>query len=108
MQGVFCNTILIDVETENSVMHLKEAFYLFSNYCTSIQFPSPEWDTVTSAAKELIDGLLDRNQEGRITAETALNCAWVKVCLRGCGLGVVERCGFGEVKNDQRKVCCEE
>ena len=58
-----------------------------------IQFPSPEWDTVTSAAKELIDGLLDRNQESRLTAEAALNCAWIKVRTGGCGLrrSVVER-----------------
>ena len=58
-----------------------------------IQFPSPEWDTVTSAAKELIDGLLDRNQESRLTADAALNCAWIKVRTGGCGLrrSVVER-----------------
>lgn len=44
-----------------------------------MQYPSPEWDSVTTAAKELIDGLLDRNQDTRLTAETALNSVWIMV-----------------------------
>lgn len=40
-------------------------------------FPSPEWDTVSNEAKELISQMLTVNQGKRITAVQALNHPWV-------------------------------
>ena len=43
------------------------------------QYPSPEWDSVTTAAKELIDKMLTLDQNKRITAEEALKHPWINV-----------------------------
>ncbi|XP_039273131.1 calcium/calmodulin-dependent protein kinase type II delta chain-like isoform X7 [Styela clava] len=40
-------------------------------------FPSPEWDTVTKEAKDLINKLLTVNQNSRITAPEALKHPWI-------------------------------
>eukprot|EP00050_Salpingoeca_kvevrii_P002061 m.186408 g.186408 ORF g.186408 m.186408 type:complete len:463 (-) comp10528_c0_seq1:202-1590(-) len=40
-------------------------------------FPSPEWDTVTPEAKELIRRMLDLNPKTRITVEEALQHPWI-------------------------------
>jgi serine/threonine protein kinase len=40
-------------------------------------YPSPEWDTVTSEAKSLIDSMLTLNPKKRITAEQALKVPWI-------------------------------
>lgn len=42
------------------------------------EYPSPEWDSVTTAAKELIDKMLTLDQNKRITAEEALKHPWIK------------------------------
>lgn len=44
------------------------------------QFPSPEWDTVTPEAKNLINQMLTINPAKRITAEQALKHPWI--CVR--------------------------
>uniref|UniRef100_F1KXA6 Calcium/calmodulin-dependent protein kinase type II n=1 Tax=Ascaris suum TaxID=6253 RepID=F1KXA6_ASCSU len=40
-------------------------------------YPSPEWDTVTPEAKNLIDSMLTVNPKKRITAEQALKVPWI-------------------------------
>lgn len=50
------------------------SFFLF-------QFPSPEWDTVTPEAKNLINQMLTINPAKRITADQALKHPWVCVSV---------------------------
>lgn len=45
------------------------------------QFPSPEWDTVTPEAKDLINKMLTINPSKRITAAEALKHPWISVRL---------------------------
>lgn len=47
----------------------------------SLQFPSPEWDTVTPEAKNLINQMLTINPAKRITAQEALKHPWVCVSV---------------------------
>jgi len=42
------------------------------------EYPSPEWDSVTKAAKELIDRMMCMDQNKRITAEEALKHPWIQ------------------------------
>lgn len=44
------------------------------------QFPSPEWDSVTEEAKDLINKMLTVDQSKRITAADALKHPWIVVC----------------------------
>ena len=44
------------------------------------QYPSPEWDTVTTEAKRLIDSMLNINPSRRISAVDALKHPWICVC----------------------------
>lgn len=48
--------------------------------CLCRQFPSPEWDTVTPEAKDLINKMLTINPSKRITAAEALKHPWI--CVR--------------------------
>ena len=48
---------------------------------TSLQYPSPEWDTVTPEAKNLINSMLTVNPAKRITAAEALKHPWICVSL---------------------------
>lgn len=41
------------------------------------EFPSPEWDSVTSAAKDLIRKMLDPQPDKRLTAEGVLQHPWI-------------------------------
>lgn len=50
-------------------------------FCWSLQFPSPEWDTVTPEAKNLINQMLTINPAKRITAQEALKHPWVCVSV---------------------------
>lgn len=50
-------------------------------HCVPLQFPSPEWDTVTPEAKNLINQMLTINPAKRITAHEALKHPWV--CVSG-------------------------
>lgn len=45
------------------------------------QYPSPEWDTVTPEAKNLINQMLTVNPGKRITASDALKHPWI--CVSG-------------------------
>ena len=47
--------------------------------CLCVQYPSPEWDSVTPEAKKLIDKMLTLDQNKRITAEKALEHPWIQV-----------------------------
>lgn len=44
-----------------------------------LKFPSPEWDTVTPEAKDLINKMLTINPAKRITASEALKHPWICV-----------------------------
>ncbi|XP_074855879.1 calcium/calmodulin-dependent protein kinase type II subunit gamma isoform X7 [Carettochelys insculpta] len=52
-------------------------------------FPSPEWDTVTPEAKNLINQMLTINPAKRITADQALKHPWV--CQRSTVASVMHR-----------------
>nr|XP_015800149.2 calcium/calmodulin-dependent protein kinase type II subunit gamma isoform X29 [Nothobranchius furzeri] len=52
-------------------------------------FPSPEWDTVTPEAKNLINQMLTINPAKRITADQALKHPWV--CQRSTVASMVHR-----------------
>eukprot|EP00730_Choanoeca_flexa_P018865 TRINITY_DN9196_c0_g1_i4.p1 TRINITY_DN9196_c0_g1~~TRINITY_DN9196_c0_g1_i4.p1 ORF type:complete len:492 (+),score=123.20 TRINITY_DN9196_c0_g1_i4:35-1477(+) len=43
----------------------------------SYDYPSPEWDSVTPAAKDLIDRMLDTNPKTRITIQEAMKHPWI-------------------------------
>jgi serine/threonine protein kinase len=43
-----------------------------------VDFDSRYWSHVSPAAKELINGLLDKNPKKRYTAETALQHPWIQ------------------------------
>lgn len=47
--------------------------------CSLLQFPSPEWDTVTPEAKDLINKMLTINPAKRITASEVLKHPWISV-----------------------------
>lgn len=53
-------------------------------HCFLLQFPSPEWDTVTPEAKNLINQMLTINPAKRITAHEALKHPWVCVSRPRC------------------------
>ena len=42
-----------------------------------LEFPSPEWDEISSEAKDFITKLLDRDPERRPTADEALHHPWI-------------------------------
>ena len=44
-----------------------------------MQYPSPEWDTVTPEAKSLINSMLTVNPAKRVTAAEALRHPWICV-----------------------------
>ena len=48
------------------------------------QYPSPEWDTVTPEAKNLINSMLTVNPAKRITASEALKHPWICVSIVHC------------------------
>jgi len=52
--------------------------------CVCGQYPSPEWDTVTTEAKNLINSMLTVNPARRITAAQALRHPWISVCSAVC------------------------
>ncbi|CAF3862272.1 unnamed protein product [Adineta steineri] len=52
-------------------------------------YPSPEWDTVTTEAKKLIDSMLNVNPSRRISAADALKHPWI--CQRERVAGTIHR-----------------
>uniref|UniRef100_A0A3Q2E361 Protein kinase domain-containing protein n=2 Tax=Cyprinodon variegatus TaxID=28743 RepID=A0A3Q2E361_CYPVA len=52
-------------------------------------FPSPEWDTVTAEAKDLINKMLTINPAKRVTAADALKHPWI--CQRSTVAAMVHR-----------------
>jgi len=44
-----------------------------------MQYPSPEWDTVTPEAKSLINSMLTVNPAKRVSAAEALRHPWICV-----------------------------
>lgn len=53
------------------------------------QYPSPEWDTVTVEAKNLINQMLTVNASQRITASEALKHPWICVSDRTFALTLI-------------------
>lgn len=55
--------------------------YIYIRYVLlfCFQYPSPEWDTVTPEAKNLINSMLTVNPAKRITATEALKHPWICV-----------------------------
>ena len=66
------------------------------------QFPSPEWDSVTNDAKDLIRKMLQVDYTKRLTAEEALKHPWISVSCEGseCEGGEGDECG-GEYEGDE-------
>ncbi len=56
-------------------------FFIFD--LVPIQFPSPEWDTVTKEAKNLIRSMLNPNPATRVNAKEALTSPWISVREQG-------------------------
>lgn len=50
-----------------------------SDFIFIFKYPSPEWDTVTPEAKNLINQMLTVNPYKRITASEALKHPWICV-----------------------------
>ena len=50
------------------------------------QYPSPEWDTVTPEAKNLINQMLTVNPAKRITAAEAIKHPWIYVRIYSLAL----------------------
>ena len=74
-------------------------FFLFFFFS---QFPSPEWDSVTEEAKDLINKMLTVDQSKRITAADALKHPWIVVCCFIYSFysvnSVMSQCHFHEIK----------
>ncbi|KAL7990335.1 hypothetical protein Chor_013765, partial [Crotalus horridus] len=68
-------------------------------------FPSPEWDTVTPEAKNLINQMLTINPAKRITADQALKHPWVCVTTINCRFYDAQTgdCGMLEKVQRQKK-----
>ncbi len=49
------------------------------------QFPSPEWDSVTGAVKDLIKDMLTLDQNKRVSADKVLVHPWITVGWE-CGI----------------------
>ena len=68
----FCSIRLVSVKT------CKPGAYMY--ICMFVlQYPSPEWDTVTPEAKNLINSMLTVNPAKRINATEALKHPWICV-----------------------------
>ena len=82
---------LSDLQNENSIAHLTKIYILFyailqnlnqnsnNNMPIFFQYPSPEWDTVTPEAKNLINQMLTVNPSKRIRSDEALKHPWICV-----------------------------
>ncbi|KAA8578962.1 hypothetical protein FQN60_002516, partial [Etheostoma spectabile] len=72
---------------------IRTQFTLFSDTSpsrtTSQRFPSPEWDTVTPEAKDLINKMLTINPAKRVTATDALKHPWI--CQRSTVASMMHR-----------------
>ncbi|KAG7236468.1 hypothetical protein INR49_000842 [Caranx melampygus] len=67
----------------------KNAAVKLADFGLAIEFPSPEWDTVTPEAKNLINQMLTINPAKRITAQEALKHPWV--CQRSTVASMMHR-----------------
>lgn len=62
-----------------SKMYVYICIYIRCVLLFCFQYPSPEWDTVTPEAKNLINSMLTVNPAKRITATEALKHPWICV-----------------------------
>lgn len=51
-------------------------------------FPSPEWDDISSSAKDFVRGLLKKDPNDRPTASKAMEHQWIATNLDECSLQV--------------------
>lgn len=77
-RSVRCESASVTV-CANDLFNAGDMFKEINN--GALQFPSPEWDTVTPEAKNLINQMLTINPAKRITAQEALKHPWVCVSL---------------------------
>lgn len=61
------------------------------------QFPSPEWDTVTAEAKDLINKMLTINPAKRVTATDALKHPWICVGVTHAGTHIQNLLGLASL-----------
>ncbi|KAA0716708.1 Calcium/calmodulin-dependent protein kinase type II subunit beta [Triplophysa tibetana] len=80
-----------DLKPENLLLasKCKNAAVKLADFGLAIEFPSPEWDTVTPEAKNLINQMLTINPAKRITAQEALKHPWV--CQRSTVASMMHR-----------------
>lgn len=72
--------------------------------CFCSKFPSPEWDTVTPEAKDLINKMLTINPAKRINASEALKHPWICVC--NFHLIMTSCLAFSEILGSQCRCQC--
>jgi len=80
----FHKTILFNFFTSTCVitsLFLERIIITLFLYARFVQYPSPEWDTVTPEAKNLINQMLTVHPGKRITASEALKHPWICVSL---------------------------
>lgn len=69
------------------------------------QFPSPEWDTVTPEAKDLINKMLTINPAKRVTATDALKHPWICVGVPHTLAPVITKRSQFRSSSNKRNVC---
>lgn len=80
-QRWYLSTIKLPVSmlTQSSIQCMYICIYIRCVLLFCFQYPSPEWDTVTPEAKNLINSMLTVNPAKRITATEALKHPWICV-----------------------------
>lgn len=71
------------------------------------QFPSPEWDTVTPEAKDLINKMLTINPAKRVTATDALKHPWICVGVPHTLTQTLLTVIINAIKAGKKKNVCE-
>lgn len=84
LRSFFLSMLTVFVDLTNKFSLITSNIYC--NFVTFIylfifQYPSPEWDTVTPEAKNLINQMLTVNPFKRITAAEALKHPWIYVSI---------------------------
>ena len=69
------------------------------------QYPSPEWDTVTPEAKNLINQMLTVNPSKRIRSDEALKHPWICVSLLMFLIVLILQKGL---VNPSKRMCSDE
>ena len=76
----FLKTCTTDADFSLSFRYALVQYFYPVYIMFSLQFPSPEWDSVTEEAKDLIKKMLTIDQNKRINVSDALKHSWILVC----------------------------